>query len=59
MVESNHDEERLSRIEDMVERLRRENAANRIVTAKLAATVAQAVADRARPRASTVRRRVS
>jgi hypothetical protein len=40
MVESNHDEERLARIEDMVERLQRENAASRIVTARLVEAVA-------------------
>ena len=40
MVESNHDEERLARIEHMVERLQREHAASRIVTARLAEAVA-------------------
>jgi hypothetical protein len=39
MVESNHDEERLARIEHMVERLPREQAATGILTAKLVAVV--------------------
>ena len=42
MVESNHDEERLARIEHMVERLQREQAALTILTGKLAAAVAVA-----------------
>ena len=37
MVESNRDEERLARIEDMVERLQREQAALTILTRKLIA----------------------
>jgi hypothetical protein len=35
MVESNHDEERLARIEVMVEALRREHEALKAVTAKM------------------------
>ena len=34
MVESNHDEERFARIENMVETLRREGAARKLVPAK-------------------------
>ena len=37
MVEHNHDEERLARIEHMVERLQREQTALTILTAKLSA----------------------
>jgi hypothetical protein len=37
MVEHNHDEERLARIEHMVERLQREQTALTILTAKLIA----------------------
>ena len=40
MVEYNHEEERLARIEQMVERLQRENAASRVVTTKLVAAIA-------------------
>jgi len=36
MVESNHDEERFARIENMVETLGREGAARKIVPAKVA-----------------------
>jgi methionine synthase II (cobalamin-independent) len=35
MVESNHDEERLARIEAMLEALQRENEALKVVTAKM------------------------
>jgi hypothetical protein len=40
MVEYNHDEERLARIEQMVERLQREQTALRVLTGKLVAAVA-------------------
>ena len=40
MVESNHDEERLARIEHMVEGLQREQVANKIITTRLIAAVA-------------------
>lgn len=40
MVESNHDEERLARIEHMVEGLQRESVALQLVTAKIARAVA-------------------
>ena len=40
MVESNHDEERLARIEQMIEALQREQVAIRLATAKLVAVVA-------------------
>jgi hypothetical protein len=40
MVERNNDEERLARIEQMVERLQREQSASKIITAKLVAAVA-------------------
>ena len=40
MVESNHDEERLARIEQMIEALQREQVAIRVATAKLVAVVA-------------------
>jgi predicted Zn-ribbon and HTH transcriptional regulator len=39
MVESNHDEERFARIEHMVETLRREGAAFKIVPAKFVTVV--------------------
>jgi hypothetical protein len=39
MVESNHDEERLARIEHMVEDLQRESDALKVVTAKLLVAV--------------------
>ena len=39
VVESNHDEERIARIERMVEALQRESAALKIVTARLEAAV--------------------
>ena len=42
MVEYNHDEERLARIEHMVERLQREQASLRLLTGKLIAAVAVA-----------------
>ncbi|HXD15406.1 MAG TPA: hypothetical protein VN654_00210 [Vicinamibacterales bacterium] len=37
MVERNHDQERFARIEEMVERLQREQAAQTILTGKLIA----------------------
>jgi len=40
MVESNHEEERLARIEQMVERLQRDQAALTILTRKLIAASA-------------------
>lgn len=40
MVESNHDEERLARIEQMIERLQRESAINKVLTGKLVVAVA-------------------
>jgi len=40
MVESNHDEERLARIEQMIEALQREQVAIRVATTKLVAVVA-------------------
>jgi hypothetical protein len=40
MVESNHDEERLARAEQMIEALQRESAALQLVTAKIARSVA-------------------
>lgn len=39
MVEYNHDEERLARIEHMVERLQRDETALRLLTGKLIAAV--------------------
>jgi hypothetical protein len=40
MVESNHDEERLARIEQMIEALQREQVTIRAATTKLVAVVA-------------------
>ena len=40
MVESNHDEERFARIENMVETLGREGAARKLVPAKVVPVVA-------------------
>ena len=40
MVESNHDEERLARVEQMIEALQRESAALKVVTAELVIAVA-------------------
>ncbi len=40
MVESNHEEERLARIEQMIEQLQRETALNKVLTGKLAIAVA-------------------
>jgi len=40
MVESNHDEERIARIEQMIETLQREQTAIRVATANLVAVVA-------------------
>jgi hypothetical protein len=40
MFESNNDEERLARIEHMVERLQRDAAVNKAITAKLILAVA-------------------
>ena len=40
MVESNLDEERLARIENIVETLKRESAARKVVPAKFVAVVA-------------------
>jgi hypothetical protein len=40
MVESNHDEERLVRVEHMIEALQRESAAFKVLTAKLVVAVA-------------------
>ena len=42
MVEYNHDEERLARIEQMVERLQREQTALKLLTGKLIAAIAAA-----------------
>ena len=55
MVESNHDEERLARIEHLVEELQRESAAQKIITTKLleaAAVKVQVVLAASRPRPS-------
>jgi hypothetical protein len=57
MVESNHDEERLARIEDMVERLQRENAASRIVTARLVEAVAAVAENTQKLTAASLKRR--
>jgi len=40
MVESNHDEERLARVEQMIEALQRDSAALKVVTGKLVVAVA-------------------
>jgi Flp pilus assembly CpaF family ATPase len=40
MVESNNEEERFARIEQMIEQLQREAAANKLVTGKLVIAVA-------------------
>ena len=42
MVESNHGEERLARIEQMLETLQRESAATKVMTAKIIAVVVEA-----------------
>jgi hypothetical protein len=57
MVESNHDDERLARIEDMVERLQREQAASRIVTARLVEAVAVAAENTQKLSAASPKRR--
>lgn len=57
MVESNHDEERLARIEHMVEHLQREHAVNRIVTAKLVEAVAVVAEDSQKRTAASPKRR--
>lgn len=45
MVESNNTEERLARIEQMVETLQRDQKASRVITMKLALDVAALAAD--------------
>jgi hypothetical protein len=40
MVESNHDEERMARVEHMIENLQRQTAALKVVTSKLVVAVA-------------------
>jgi hypothetical protein len=40
MVESNHNEERLARVERMIEALQRQSAVLKVVTAKLVVAVA-------------------
>lgn len=52
MVESNHTEERLARIEHMLETLQRESAATKMITAKLVLAVAVLG-----PKIDTVRRK--
>jgi hypothetical protein len=47
MVESNHDEERLARIEHMLESLQRESAAFKLVASELIAVAVQAAPDMA------------
>jgi len=49
VVESNHDEERIARIERMVEALQRESAALKIVTARLVSAVEVQVIPRIQP----------
>jgi hypothetical protein len=49
MVESNHAEERIARVEHMVERLQRESAALKGITAKLVVAVAVLTPKPAKP----------
>jgi hypothetical protein len=54
MVESNNDEERLARMEHILDRLHREAAVNKAITAKLVLAVAALT-----PKVAPVRRRAS